>query len=72
MSKNSRVKKLMASAAKAGEHIQPGNYIKVDWTTEKVTITTFINNEPLAWIDYYPAHLDELILLLQRARSEIK
>jgi hypothetical protein len=67
----SRIDELMASAAKVGEHTKPGNYMNVTWTDQKATLTTVIGNKPLAWIDYYPAHLDELILILQRARSEM-
>jgi hypothetical protein len=66
------VKSIIDAAAKTAEEAKDANYIRVQWTASKATITTHVNGADAAWIEYNAEQLDELIRWLQMARDDLR
>ena len=65
------VNSIIQTAEKAAERAKHANYIHVHWSQSKATLTTHVNGDDAAWIEYDAEQLDELIRQLQLARSEL-
>ena len=65
---------IISDATKAAEQAKTANYIH--WQMKEdgscVIVTTNIKGRDLAWIEYYPDQLDELIRQLQLARDSFR
>lgn len=63
---------IMKTALHAAEQAKRANFIHVLWKHHICTVTTHVNGIDAAWINYNSKQLDELIRLLQLARSEME